>query len=283
MKMKPGSTFWALRVIAHAIQWRSADDATREINSLMRHKIAENRPAWVRELRKLRTIIQGGSALYSVFSIDGNSKLPFAAFSSLPGVTCPGAGECLSFCYSFKGWRYPAAFCRQAQNAWLMRHDRGAIVGAFNALPKDIKVRLYVDGDFASSSDVSFWFDLLNQRPDLQAYGYSKSFREILEHADNGAALPANYLLNISSGHAHDAHTVDRVASLSITRGTFSAVSIGRKVKSSEHGTVSVNRAITSVAGKVFPCPGQCGTCRNGDHACGSEKLRGIPIAIAVH
>ena len=46
----------------------------------------------------------GGKLPYNVFKV-GNSKLPFLNFSTLPGSTCPGAGECLNYCYSFKSWR----------------------------------------------------------------------------------------------------------------------------------------------------------------------------------
>ena len=68
----------------------------------------------------------------------GNMKLPFYAFSSLPGFDCPGAGACLygdneytpenfgkGWCYSFTGWLYPAAFFRQLQNSLLLRSSAG--------------------------------------------------------------------------------------------------------------------------------------------------------------
>ena len=45
---------------------------------------------------------------FAIWSLNGNIKLPFAAFSTLPQVTCAGAGDCLNWCYSFKAWRYPA-------------------------------------------------------------------------------------------------------------------------------------------------------------------------------
>ena len=56
---------------------------------------------------------------FKVFKI-GNSKLPFLNFSTLPIVTCIGAGICKKYCYSFKAWRYPASFLRQVQNTLLM-------------------------------------------------------------------------------------------------------------------------------------------------------------------
>ena len=38
---------------------------------------------------------QSGPTPFSVFAAAGNMKLPFYAFSSLPGFDCPGAGACL--------------------------------------------------------------------------------------------------------------------------------------------------------------------------------------------
>ena len=110
---------------------------------------------------------------FSIFRAGGNSKLPFYAFSSLPGFDCPGAGDCLfneagefgkGFCYSFRAWRYPAAFFRQVQNSILIREDRQTLARAFQDIPagKDWLrrvVRLYVDGDFDSARTFAFWMD----------------------------------------------------------------------------------------------------------------------------
>jgi hypothetical protein len=239
---------------------------------------------WQVNFTKLRGVLMGGYPAFTVFKLDGNSKLPFVAFSSLPGVTCPGAGECLNFCYSFRAWRYPAAFARQCQNAFLMRFNSGVIVQAFRAIDNKAKnpydLRLYVDGDFANVNDVEFWFELIDGTK-ARVYGYSKSFNELLAYQ---GALPSNYVLNVSSGHNSDADTVTRVKALPITRGDFIAVSIGRRVKSSEHGTRAVNQALReSFGAKAFPCPGACGTCTGKGHACGMQALKGLPIVIAVH
>lgn len=66
---------------------------------------------------------------WGILAGDGNQKLPFVAYSELPMATCPGAGSCgvykkdsrsgapaSGWCYSFKAWRYPAAFTRQFLN-----------------------------------------------------------------------------------------------------------------------------------------------------------------------
>ena len=55
---------------------------------------------------------QSGPTPFSVFAAAGNMKLPFYAFSSLPGFDCPGAGACLYGENEFtpdnfgKGWCY---------------------------------------------------------------------------------------------------------------------------------------------------------------------------------
>ena len=239
---------------------------------------------WKQNFNKLRAVLNTGIPQYSVFTI-GNSKLPFISFSVLPGVTCPGAGECLKFCYSFRAWRYPAAFMRQCQNTILMRFNRDAITDALSdivtKMPDGFDMRLYVDGDFASTSDVTYWFELLNQNPTIRAYGYSKSFDAILAYK---GAWPTNYQLNISGGHNSNDATVARVKALPITRGEFIAVSIGRKIKSNDHGTPSVNRALRETFKiKAFTCPGKCGSCTGKGHACGMPSLKGLPIIIAMH
>ena len=61
---------------------------------------------WLTKLaRGLDALARGGAAPYRIFNRSGNEKLPFVTFSALPIYTCPGAGECAGWCYSFKGTR----------------------------------------------------------------------------------------------------------------------------------------------------------------------------------
>ena len=238
--------------------------------------------------------------LPTVFADGGNSKLPFFAFSSLPGIDCPQAGACLygesgdlmgGFCYSFKAWRYPAAFMRQLINSIRLRTKAGRaeIVKAWFALPQASIVRLYVDGDFASPEILSFWFRLCFARPDLQVYGYSKSWRLLLSYAESGAAFPSNYLLNISSGGSGTEAEKLAVSRLPIARGEFVAVPTlrdhGNAYQSRKNdGFAAYREDVKAQAGRrVFVCSGRCGDCTPSGHACGSEKFRGIPIAIGIH
>lgn len=293
MKIKTFSasahTFKALQDFAVIVQTGTIAETMQALQALKASPLFKGKKGWQSNFAKLEQVITSMQPAYSVFALNGNSKLPFVSFSSLPGVTCPGAGDCLIFCYSFRAWRYPAAFMRQCQNAFLLRHNQPAIVQAlqaandtFNGASYD--VRLYVDGDFSSAHDVAFWFDTIKTFPLAKVYGYSKSFAEILSYGQSGKAYPINYMLNISGGHNASFDTIEKVKALPITRGEFIAVSIGKKVKGSEHGTPEINKALrASFKIKAFPCPGTCGTCTGKGHACGMQALKGVPIIIAMH
>ena len=243
---------------------------------------------WQTNLNKLANVFAGKTPVFSVFALGGNSKLPFVSFSTIPGVTCPGAGDCIDFCYSYRAWRFPAAFARMIQNAYLMRFAPDQIAIAFAAIaakrPGGFDFRLYVDGDFANGADVAFWMSLLHVTPNARAYGYSKSFHALLGF-DVVGVWPANYQLNISGGHNAPQTVVDAVKRLPITRGEFIAVSIGRKVKSTDHGKPATNAAIRAKFPgiKVFACPGACGSCTGAGHACGLPQMKNRVIAIAMH
>ena len=211
--------------------------------------------------------------------IKGNSKLPFLSFSALPGEGhCPGAGECLSFCYSFKAWRYPDAFARQAQNSILLQTPQGRelILADLDkkthtrkGVPIETTVRLYVDGDFQSVEVASWWMEALTVRPHLKVYGYSKSF-DILNRIAH--TVPDNYVLNLSSGHNADVATVAEIEKKPFVRGHFVAV---------EHADKATYKQATGKS--AFVCPGKCGNCLpSGIHACGQKQIR-KDIIISTH
>lgn len=250
-----------------------------------------------------------GPLPFSVFAAAGNQKLPFYAFSSLPGFDCPGAGACLygdndftpdnfgkGWCYSFKGWRYPAAFFRQLQNSVLLRSKAGreTVASQFNEIPTDRTLRLYVDGDFANLAILRFWLDLCKTRPDLSIYGYSKSWDLFLTLDKQNYSFPANYLLNISSGSRYGDKLKGKVLQLDCTRGEFVAVPVARKHIASkayqDKGNAGSKEYRKEVADnlrkagheKVFACPGACGNCLK-KHGCGWDRLKGVTIGIGIH
>lgn len=286
-KFETAPKFAKLQNLAIAIQSGGDVEITRALFALQTDPDFEGK-GWQSAFAKLADTFTDNRPRFSIFSLSGNSKLPFVSFSSLPGVTCPGAGECINFCYSYRAWRYPAAFARMAQNAYFMRFAPNVIADAFSLIaanrPDGFDFRLYVDGDFANGADVAFWMQLLSDTPKARAYGYSKSFHALLGF-DIVGKWPTNYMLNISGGHNASPAIVQAVKALPITRGEFIAVSIGRKVKSTDHGKRETNAAIRAAFPdqKVFPCPGTCGTCTGAGHACGLPQMRNRVIAIAMH
>lgn len=278
--------FKALQGLAIAIQGGTQGSALQALKALQASPMFMGK-GWQDNFAKLEHTFKTLDPSYSIFSLNGNSKLPFVSFSSLPGVTCPGAGECLDFCYSFRAWRYPAAFARMAQNAYLMRYAQDQIAYAFSSIaqarPEGFDFRLYVDGDFANGGDVAFWMQLLDKTPNARAYGYSKSFHALLGY-DIVGKWPSNYQLNISGGHNAHPTMITAVKTLPIVRGEFIAVRIGKKVKSTDHGKPETVKALRAAfTEKAFPCPGTCGSCTGKGHACGMQALKGVPIIIAMH
>ena len=224
-----------------------------------------------------------GKLPYNVFKI-GNSKLPFLNFSTLPGATCPGAGACLDYCYSFKAWRYPAPFFSQCQNTILMMDNFSIIEDElkkiinepkFNKLDK-IDFRLYVDGDFSNYQEIINWMLLIEKLPKISAYGYSKSLNLFLELSDQGFKFPKNYVLNLSNGGKFDVlHKF--LKNLHFVRGNFEGLPVKKGTKLSEIKKTYPNK-------KVFLCPGTCGDCTSIGHACGNlSTFKDYSIVLPIH
>ena len=163
-----------------------------------------------------------GPLPFSVFAAAGNQKLPFYAFSSLPGFDCPGAALVFTGTMNTRrktsaragvtlsrGWRYPAAFFRQLQNSVLLRSNAGReiVANQFNEIPRGGPCAYMLTG-ICSLEILRFWMDLCKSRTDitiaghngLAGYGYSKSWKLFIELDRSGYVWPANYLLNVSSG-----------------------------------------------------------------------------------
>lgn len=286
------SSLTPILAAAAARNWVAAADAA---DAIAQTEDSNTINGWHYHLTTLARVLRTGEPHYSIFKTDGNSKLPFVAFSALPGKDfCPGAGDCLHWCYSFRAWRYPAAFARQVQNTFLLStpDGRAEIMGEFvevaDAMTRrgvpDFAARIYVDGDFRDTADVGFWSELMRYYPRVDFYGYSKSFRVLLDAHARGITMPGNYLLNLSGGHNADEATLSAIRALPYVRGDFKAVPIGRKVRNADHGTRETNSALRAAYGaKAFPCPGKCGSCTPKGHACGSAAFKGVDIIIAVH
>lgn len=248
---------------------------------------------WKIAAEKFAIFLETGNPTFNVIQSKGNKKLPFAKFSSLPAVTCPGAGACLDICYSFKAWRYPAGFFVQAMNTVLLRSKEGReeIRKAFLKVRQGSTFRLYVDGDFSDLEILQFWMGNFYLRPDVSAYGYSKSWEIFLAYQSKGWEFPPNYRLNLSSGskYAAESGITRAVEKLSCVRGWFLAVEIPDESQAPiGKRTADYNRAVRDAAKalgheRVFVCPGLCGSCTSAGHACGAARFSGIPIGIGIH
>ena len=239
---------------------------------------------------------------FAVFA-RGNGKLPFYAFSALPFATCPGMGACEHFCYSPRSWRVAPPFFRQIQNTILARFYPGIIATRFFALPDGVVLRLFVDGDFHDTGAIRFWMGALKIRPDIRAYGYSKSWDQFSEYQRQGGVFPGNYVFNLSSGGREQDTSADTMRALvsdsghPVARGAFVAVPIDPKLlrggnkryqKRAYHDAVRESARALGYS-KVFSCPGKCGECIKGadgrgySHACGDRRFQGVVIANGVH
>lgn len=276
----------AKRVTAAGSMAEAADILERFYRRL-RGSVRE-RGTWKNCLAKMVAGLRSGRYWSTIFTPDGNSKLPFYSFSTAPIVTCPGYGACGTFCYSFKGWRYPAVFCRQLQNTLLILFDRRAIIEAFKAIPPGW-LRLYVDGDIDSESTAILWWNLLRQRPDINCFGYSKSWPIILRTA---AMVPSNYVLNVSGGsrYDNDDEMRQRMLALPFVRGEFICPTLDGEYPSKGferydlpeyHADVRRSAARDGYP-KVFSCGGQCGDCSNRGPVCGLVDIK-LPVANGLH
>ena len=137
--------------------------------------------------------------------------------------------------------------------------------------------------------------DLIKTRPDIQVYGYSKSWVEFVALHLSGYAWPDNYLLNLSGGSRFGDGVRVAMDSLPVVRGEFLAVPVDRQhLKNHSYqsrrnaGFRDYAKQVRENAGrKIIVCSGDCGDCLTiagkNQHACGSDRMRGVAIAIGTH
>lgn len=102
-----------------------------------------------------------------------------------PG-TCPGSTpECERICYAARVTEEMG----DVASMWL----RNTMTDAVPPIPEEAKIlRFHVSGDFNSVTYVSNWITRISARPDVQVWGYTRSWRvpELLQHLENLRALP---------------------------------------------------------------------------------------------
>ncbi|NEN87957.1 MAG: hypothetical protein F6K48_03145 [Okeania sp. SIO3H1] len=196
----------------------------------------------------------------SCLAVSGNVKLPFAAYSEMPVVTCPGAGSvsgkygvltgnalgaatpnntengCANWCYSIKAIAKPSFVARMLITTLGMSLDPEKHVAAVTQkmihesqrAKKPNILRLFVDGDFRDVNSIRLWMNACKElhKHGIKVYGYSKSWENLVK-ADKrfGRSVWApNYVLNLSSGSRFGEAKKKEVAALPISRSEFVAV-----------------------------------------------------------
>lgn len=114
-----------------------------------------------------------------------NSAIYTYAFN-LPAVsTCPGAGICKAYCFAAgEQKRYPSAKAYRERSLRLTK-SKGFVTTILRELDQltvkheksgsQFAVRIHASGDFYSPAYVRSWFAIMEQRPGIQFYAYTKS------------------------------------------------------------------------------------------------------------
>ena len=250
--------------------------------------------SWINESNKFKVFLNNlindnyDYIPYKIFS-QGNNKLSFLSFSTLPLITCPGSADCRIYCYSLKSFRYPGSFFRQCQNTLLMKYNFEIISNELYKYNKigienntKIDFRLYVDGDFNNNNDLINWMTLLKVCKNINSYGYSKSKHLFLELYNQGFKFPSNYKLNLSNGSKFDFLDND-LLKLDFVRCRFISYKFNKKINVLDLTKENKREIHKNTKNKVFICPGFCDSCTNKGHACGSDIFNNIDIVIPVH
>ena len=112
---------------------------------------------------------------------------PNCAFSMLPGpkYSCPGATKACKSCYAMKNRFWFSNVISALGKNWLLykqyqkRNDLAGLSKALSeVVPKDAKIfRLSESGDFCSDFYIDAWTNVIQSRPDVSFYTYTRSFR----------------------------------------------------------------------------------------------------------
>lgn len=138
---------------------------------------------------------------------NSNSKLKadgILGFGLPPVKTCPGAGDCLKFCYGCKGmYKVFKKTIDQAQNRRLeatkdMFFFANLTTELQSMKKKPLAVRIHDTGDFYSQEYFDKWCDVAASNPDTLFYAYTKSL-----HLDF-SKRPSNLKLIGSVGGKYD-------------------------------------------------------------------------------
>jgi len=126
------------------------------------------------------------------------------AFKSASGMfTCPNAGACAKGCYALAGaYRFSnVAKTFEARLAVTLSND------FVNAMLKEIdncraeRIRIHDSGDFYSEEYLDKWVSIMQARPNVEFYAYTKMVSMFKRRAKD---LPKNFKLVFSFGGTED-------------------------------------------------------------------------------
>lgn len=147
------------------------------------------------------------------------------SFSTLAGINCPYANECLSKVVIHNGKRkiedgpntkyrcfsasaevlFPAVYSSRKYNMDLVRSKKTVkeLVELINySLPKDAEIiRIHVSGDFYSQIYFDAWLNVCELNPNVDFYAYTKSIPFWVNRLDK---IPNNLVLTASRGGKKD-------------------------------------------------------------------------------
>jgi hypothetical protein len=147
------------------------------------------------------------------------------SFSTLAGVNCPYANECLSKvviknnkrtiedgpntkfrCFSASNEvLFPAVYNSRKYNMDLLRSTKNLkdLTNLINSsIPKDAKIiRIHVSGDFYSQTYFDAWVNVCKLNPNLDFYAYTKSLTFWVKRLGK---IPSNLVLTASRGGKKD-------------------------------------------------------------------------------
>ena len=141
----------------------------------------------------------GMNGVYTYSRLPGMVKQPALGvagtvsgiYGHLVAGTCPGATEeCQSICYAAR----PVAEQGMVFTMW----QRNSVRDDVPEIPEDCKIlRIHVSGDFNSVEYILNWIKRLNERPDVRAFAYTRSWRvpELLPHLETMRAVCGNMQL----------------------------------------------------------------------------------------
>lgn len=150
--------------------------------------------------------------------LQSNSKLrdssTFTYAFNLPAVaTCPGAGICKEYCFALaEQRRYPSVMAYRQRSLELSKSEEfiPTILKELDIVRRwhwdygtQFAVRIHASGDFYSPEYVRKWLTIIEIRPDVRFYAYTKSIT-IWKRLDATYRLPTNLTLIYSMGSTAD-------------------------------------------------------------------------------